>query len=413
MDEAIAQDIRQRMKEAKARKGPPEGFPNLPDIPMKRYLDPEFYELELEHVWRKSWLYVAHKGEFKETGAYKVLDIPFAPVLMVRASDGKVRAFLNSCRHRGAPVVREKCGVAKRLMCQFHAWNYDHYGKLKYVSDERDFPGLVKEERGLIPVRCEEAGNFLFINFDNDAIPLEQYIEPVAKRMSPLLNAPDFTMIDHRSYDVNCNWKSTVDGTLEFYHAPTIHSKSAGAFLDFDATAIQLYKHGHGMMTCPYFDKFLEPGQDRVPDNLGRVEGIDPLFYQSSPNFFVFPNNEMCLEAGSFPFVMIWPTGVTTCRMDVIFFGRDYGDGPLPDYWKTRVERFEMITREDLWNLEPMQQALEAAARMGDKSFTGFPINTQEARIWNFHATIDKMIGHEKIPEDMRVPDLLETMVDE
>lgn len=398
------------MKAAKARKAPPPGFPKLPDIPLQRYLDPDFYELEIKYMWRKTWLYVAHESEFPNVGSYKVLDVPFAPVVMVRGKDQKIRAFLNSCRHRGAPVVRQKCGTAKRLACQFHAWNYNLDGTLHYVPDERDFVGLKKEERGLIPLRCEAAGRFLFINFDLDAIPLSEFLEPVARRIPKIFNAPEIRFVDKRSYEVPCNWKSTVDGTLEFYHGPYIHSRTAGQFIDLDATCVQLYKHGHGMMTAPYYEKFLNV--DRVPDGLGRIEGINKLFYQASPNFFLFPNNEMCLEAGSFPFVMIWPTGVKTCRMDVVFHGCDWGDGPRPAGWEARLDAFEKLTYEDLWNLEPMQQALEAAAADDNTSFD-FPINAQESRIWNFHAEIDKYIGPERVPEHLRVPDLLDGFIDD
>ena len=105
MDEAYVARFTERSAYEAARTGPPDGFPKLPDLPLGRYTDPDFYALERDHLWKRSWLYAAHDSELADVGSYKLCDIAGAPVLLVRGDDRVVRAFFNSCRHRGAPVV--------------------------------------------------------------------------------------------------------------------------------------------------------------------------------------------------------------------------------------------------------------------------------------------------------------------
>jgi hypothetical protein len=96
------------------RREVPDGYPNLPDLPLARYNAPQLYRQEFATVWRRSWLFAGHTTELPQVGSYRVPDIPFAPVLLVRGEDGAIRAFLNACRHRGPPslkvvrVVRDK-----------------------------------------------------------------------------------------------------------------------------------------------------------------------------------------------------------------------------------------------------------------------------------------------------------------
>jgi nitrite reductase/ring-hydroxylating ferredoxin subunit len=128
------------------RREVPDGYPNLPDLPLARYNAPQLYRQEFATVWRRSWLFAGHTTELPQVGSYRVPDIPFAPVLLVRGEDGAIRAFLNACRHRGAPFVEGCSGRAgQRLVCGFHSWAYDLQGKLVGVTERRDFSGWFRK----------------------------------------------------------------------------------------------------------------------------------------------------------------------------------------------------------------------------------------------------------------------------
>ena len=171
MDEAYLERFRRRSAAETDRSAPPPGFPALPDLPLGRYTDPTFYALEREHLFGRSWLYAAHDSELMSEGAWVRRDIAGAPVVLVRGADGEVRAFMNACRHRGAPVVTGESGCARLLVCQYHSWGYDLEGRLQRVPDERDFVGLDRDLRGLPALRCERWGGWWFVNRDPDAMP--------------------------------------------------------------------------------------------------------------------------------------------------------------------------------------------------------------------------------------------------
>ena len=112
MDQQFLERFRERSAYETARVEPPDGFPKLPDLPLGRYTDPAFQELEHEHLFKRVWLYAAHESELPTPGSYKLCDIVGAPILLARDDDGEVRAFYNACRHRGAPVVRGTSGAS-------------------------------------------------------------------------------------------------------------------------------------------------------------------------------------------------------------------------------------------------------------------------------------------------------------
>ena len=125
MDPSFAEEIKQRLEIEKSRKHYPDGFPALPPIPAARYCDPAFFRLEREYVFGRNWLFVAHADELPEVGDVVLLDQFPAPVMLVRGEDRCVRAFYNTCRHRGAPMVSETRNKVKtRPVCQYHSLSY-------------------------------------------------------------------------------------------------------------------------------------------------------------------------------------------------------------------------------------------------------------------------------------------------
>ena len=403
MDTARVAEIHRRMAYERARTEPPEGFPKLPDLPLGRYTNNDMYALEIQRVFKRSWLYALHETELPVEGSYRLLDIPLAPVLVVRGNDGALRAFMNSCRHRGAPVVRDVEGVTRLLVCQYHSWGYDLQGNLVRVPDERDFVDLCREDRPLIEVRCEQWGGFVFINFDSEAPPLLEWIGPVAERLPEVAQAP-LRVVNRKSYDVRCNWKIMAEGFLEVYHAKTIHPTTVADTLDGRGAVMELFANGHTGMITPYTEKALA-GRENVA-GLPRLPGFGELFWTSNPAYGIFPNLITPLEASGFPFLLFWPLDINRTRLDVVWFGADWGQGERPSKWDKRLLGFDVVMGEDMANLEPIQRSVEVAAH------GGIPLNYQERRIWHVHATIDSMIGRASIPASLQVPDLLAEYVE-
>ncbi|MEL7029613.1 MAG: aromatic ring-hydroxylating dioxygenase subunit alpha, partial [Pseudomonadota bacterium] len=248
--DTIAKDIERGMAEERARTAPPPGFPKLPPIPGERYTDPGFQTLEHEQLWKRSWVYACHADEVPEPGSFMLWRNLGSPILIIRGRDDKVRAFYNTCRHRGGPLVKEDAGKRNTFVCGYHGWTYDPTGKLIGIRDERDFPDFDAECLGLISVRCETFGNWIFLNLDDDAEPLLDYLGPIADEWAQY--EPDkIKLADKRTYDINCNVKVLLDAFLEVYHLKSIHQRTVDRFLDHAGTTITLWPKGHSRMSTP------------------------------------------------------------------------------------------------------------------------------------------------------------------
>ena len=174
MDQNQIEKIKNLIEYERQRKAPPKSFPKLPDLPGKRYKDKDFYELEKENLWKKTWLLAGHLDEIPEVGSYKLWEKTGQPVILVRKNTTEVTAFYNMCRHRGAAIVREEYGQAKSLVCGYHGWNYNYDGDLIGKRDPQDFVDFDDSCRSLHKIKIELLGNLIFINFDLEAITLKE-----------------------------------------------------------------------------------------------------------------------------------------------------------------------------------------------------------------------------------------------
>ena len=148
-------------------------------IDMLARFRPEFYAAEVERIFRRAWLPVASVTDLPRETCYVVADVPplNASLIVARGADGKVRAFHNVCRHRGARLVKDHAGCRKALSCGFHGWTYATDGRLIGVTDKTQFADLDPEQHGLVAVATEVWEDFVFVNFDEKpAQTLDQWL---------------------------------------------------------------------------------------------------------------------------------------------------------------------------------------------------------------------------------------------
>lgn len=379
-------------------------LPRLPEIPRARYTDEGFFRLEIEQMFKRTWLQVAHVSEFEKLGSYRAVDLSFGPVLVLRGEDGELRAFLNSCRHRGATVVRDVSGCQRKLVCQYHSWTYDLSGKLTGVPARQSFSGLNLDDYSLQPLRCELWGGFVFINFDLAASPLGEWIEPMTRRFWPQASA-SLRVVSRQSWDVNCNWKMATEAFKEAYHVQTVHPQTAAAALSGYDTFHEMYPNGGATLFIPYSKTIMEQAFSGVSlraTSLQRLTGTeDEKYNRTTLLASVFPNAMIGFQPSGFPIISAWPISVGRCQLDVTWYGMDWGDGPRPQEWDKVVSDFTVLTGEDIANLATMQKSMEADPGKG------IPLSTLECLIYQLHAELDRVIGIDRIPASLRVDDVL------
>jgi phenylpropionate dioxygenase-like ring-hydroxylating dioxygenase large terminal subunit len=196
-------------------------------LPPWCYIDPEFHRREIELCFRPNWHFVGHESEVPARGDYISLDLAIGPALVVRDADGSVRAFANTCRHRGARLIAAGQGTCKTISCPYHAWTYSLSGDLRGAPSMNEMPGFDRQDWGLIAVRLDTFGGFLWVTANPDAPALEAYLGDFAERF----RCYDFAamrVVRRETYDVACNWKVLAENALEAYHTGTVHAASLG-----------------------------------------------------------------------------------------------------------------------------------------------------------------------------------------
>ena len=401
MNQAEIKQLRGLMEYEAARTAPPEEFPSLPDIPAGRYVDQRFHDLEIEHIWRKSWLLAGHIDEIPEPGCYYLWENAGQPVILVHAEGGAVNAFYNTCRHRGAPVVTERSGKKPRLTCKYHGWSYSHEGDLLAVRDPEDFRDLDFSCRGLKRVRCERFGNLIFVNFDPDAPTLLEWLGPIADEWEEF-QFGECRLAARHIWDLDCNWKIAMEANTEVYHVRSIHPKTVSPILDDRRNVNTLYPNGHGRMVAPVPAGAESLSALILPDGLRQIDTVGEIARTCTQSYGLFPNWVSPLSQISIPPLLFWPNGINKSRIETFTMAPDWGDGPRPDLWtENDGEELCQIIQEDIQFGEKIQKSMESYG------FSGVPLSYQEARIYHWNQAADRMIGLDNIPPELRVEQVI------
>jgi len=199
-------------------------------LPRAVYTSQEFYDREIQNIFMKKWKFIGESGSIPNAGDYFTLDYFGIPVVVIRGKDGAIKAYVNSCRHRGAELVSGS-GNCKAFVCPYHSWTYTLDGALIGVSEMEKTCKFDKAENGLVPVRLETWGPFIFINMDPDAEDLFSYLGDLPEKFKSH-NIDDLVCVRKVTYDIACNWKSMAENAMEDYHVATVHRKSIHEITD-------------------------------------------------------------------------------------------------------------------------------------------------------------------------------------
>ena len=227
----------------------------------RRYIDPQEAVREWDKMWTKVWNMAGVASDIPEPGDWFKYDLGTESFIVLREQDGGIRAFYNVCPHRGNQIVRADFGkVNDCFRCAFHGWQFNVDGSLHQVKEAETFrPEVIADKPGLVPVRCDVWGNFVFITMDWDAEPLLDFLGVTPEHLVAY-NLDNFRVFEDVEYVFEGNWKTTIDGFLEFYHADQIHPELAEVMETYWCQ-YDLYPKGVSRMILP-----LGYAPDKLPD---------------------------------------------------------------------------------------------------------------------------------------------------
>ena len=407
MDAKKIQEVRDQMEYERTRNSPPKDFPKLPEIPGKRYTDQNLFDLEMEKIFFKSWLMVFREDEIPNPGDYKIWDKLDRDILIVRQKDHSIKAFYNTCMHRGAPVVRDRKGSTNLLRCQYHSWTYDLGGDLVKVPDMKDFKDFDISCKKLKKVFCDTWDGWVYISLsDSDPGSLIDFLNPVAQELK-CFKSSELITVYKKTVTVKANWKTCLDAFMEVYHAPTIHKDTVNILLDGNAMAAGLLKNGHSRMVTPK-KMNLDGGflGAEEADYVPYIETCDKIHAQTNVAYGMFPNFITPTDTSGYPAILFWPKGLKETEFEWTQLAPKWSGEEKPDYWNEQEISFDSIMDEDFQNLEPMQRSHDSGV------FESMPLNYQERRIYYYHQVIDDWIGRENLPQNIQVPNVLDPFIE-
>ena len=192
------------------------------------FTDKDIFEAERRLIFDKSWLFAGHISEFPKPGNFVSRNVGGRPVILVNSDDGKIRALLNTCRHRGNLVCREHKGTAEVFRCFYHGWIFNTRGELKGIPGEAAYSDAFdRDALGLEPVpRMHNHRGCIFVSYDPDIESFEDFMGEALAVFDNTLNQGEMEFLEgHFEYSMRANWKLLVENSMDGYHAAHTHER--------------------------------------------------------------------------------------------------------------------------------------------------------------------------------------------
>jgi nitrite reductase/ring-hydroxylating ferredoxin subunit len=210
-------------------------------VPVTNYFDPMHFQKEVRHVWLKVWQWACREEDIPEPNDVFIYENIGKSILIARQRDGSIKAFYNSCLHRGRTLV-DKPGHKIDFRCKYHGMSWYCDGRFRANPIDWDFPQFDKQDMSLPELRVETWGGFVFINFDPGAKPLMDTLQPLADHFDRY----DFAnrcKAAHVSKVVPCNWKVMAEAFMESHHTVATHPQLAPFLGDVNSQYDALSDH--------------------------------------------------------------------------------------------------------------------------------------------------------------------------
>lgn len=277
------------------------------------YRGQEIFELEMNNIFYKTWIYLCHESEIAKANDYKSTQIGTRPVVVTRSRDGSLSAFLNACPHRGATVCRTEKGNTRAFVCPYHGWSFRPNGELIGIPDEQRYHDCFdKSDKNLKMVpRIASYGGLVFGSFNENVEPLEDFLGGIKEHIDIWLQrtaGSTYKACTPHRYGYDGNWKFQAENVYDGYHPGFVHrsafntvKKFAGSFENraLDVAVRQEgytrgYPEGHGTLEAgaPLESGNIDPQaradyQQKLIDMFGEQGAADTL---TNRQFLIFPN---------------------------------------------------------------------------------------------------------------------------
>lgn len=283
-------------------------------LPLSAYTDSEWFDLEMKHIFSKTWYYAGLIEDVTEPGQFKCVQAGLNNLIVVMGRDHKLRAFHNMCRHKGVQLLRVEGQTKKSITCPYHDWTYNLEGELIGLPKmNTEFANLDKACLGLKRASVDLWRGMIWLHPEPEASPVTHWfneIEPHlgSHRVEELVEAKDYKVVE----EINANWKIVVENYIDQYHLAQLHSGT-----------LNMYAHDKAEFgfVGPHF-AFWEPLEQEYAKNLEKHASmplIDHLSKEELGAFvpMLFPGIGLTESESSWSVFHIIPLAVDQTRVEI------------------------------------------------------------------------------------------------
>lgn len=346
-----------------------------------RYLDPDRLARERDVLFRRHPILVGVSSQLRRPGDWIQHRLTGVPILIVRQEDGGIRAFINTCRHRGVELVQGAAGHARRaFVCPYHAWTYGLDGDLKSVTHPDGFPDLDTRCRGLAELPSAEGHGLIFVRpSPGDPIDLDAWLGDIARDFDSF-GFHDDVLYAPRTFDKAIDWKLFFDTSLEGYHFRHAHRDTiASMFLDNQAVWEWL---------PPWHSRNFLPKR-MVTDLAGRPEAEWDIRTAGNLLYSIFPNTIVLVQPDHATIMQTFPT--ETIGRSRVFWSTLIPAAPETDkavaHWEANLKVFIDAIEEDYDMAESIQRGLGSGAN------SRLTFGRYEHQVLAFHGAVDRALA--------------------
>jgi phenylpropionate dioxygenase-like ring-hydroxylating dioxygenase large terminal subunit len=319
-------------------------------VDVSLYNDPALFEAELDKIFYRTWVWVAHESEVRNSGDFKTATIGRRPVIVVRDKKGQINVLENRCRHRGATVCEKHKGNATGFTCPYHSWSYGLDGKLRALPYPDGYEGILeKSELPLTRLRVESYAGMVFASYNDEIEPLEDFLGGAKHWMDLFMKQgagyPIKTQGEHK-FSFKGNWKIQLENTTDGYHFPIVHKSFMSSvdeetsemlsFMTDEHAVTHALGNGHSVMVMvpEHVDLDHDDGTEQLQERFAhvtedlsktmapeQVRRIVRSLHGAGFNLNLFPNVAMSMSF----FRVLRPVSVTETEIRHVALGMDGG----------------------------------------------------------------------------------------
>ncbi len=357
--------------------------PDVHASPNSRYADPQRFQLEMEAAFRDLPQVAAHASELPNPGDFLTRDVSGQPVLLTRDAGGKVHAFVNVCRHRGAQLVGESSGCKKAFACPYHAWTWSHTGELLRARlGEVGFPELNPADYALRRLAVAELGGLIWVRPQLNAAPeaaadIDAFVQPLLADLA-WLDMAQLGIATQHTQRVEANWKLIVEGGIEAYHFKVAHRDTIGPhFMDNLSSYRMLGPHMRSVLPRASLPTLATQAKDQWD-----IRAHANVLYN------VFPGTQFLVMQDHIAWVTLRPLAVDHSEVTItVLVPQDQLGAERQAHW-ARNQHITVATLNEDFALNAAQQRGVATGANAAQTFGRF-----EGALHRFNAEVERCIS--------------------